>query len=250
MTRTEHIPESDLALFISGDVSMWSYLRINLHIARCESCRLRIDAYRDSRQRLKHAAAELPEGADWDRLAAEMTANIRVGLAAGECVAPRRGKLDLGRSFKPAALMNGAWPSKGWPNGWPAGWKAVAAWSAVFAGVAAVLSAAWLLNLGASDGDSLSRSMHALFQGNVRSGPLFPGVSRPSTGRAASNLYERGPVFEASADGVELKKNDIAVSTPQANTRPVAITVSAESASALYVDEDTGQVTIAGVYAQ
>ena len=57
----------------------------------------RIDVYRHSRQRLKQAAAEMPEGADWDRLAAEMTANIRVGLAAGECVAPRRGKLDLGK---------------------------------------------------------------------------------------------------------------------------------------------------------
>lgn len=238
MARTEHIPESDLALFISGDVSLWTYIRVNVHVARCEACRLRIDAYRASRQRLKAAAAELPEGADWDRLAAEMTANIRVGLAAGECVAPRRGKLDLSRSWSPSGLRS--WPVTGW--------KAVAAWSAVFAGVVTVLSAAWVLNLGTSDGDSLSRSMHALFQTN-HSGPV-----RSWSGRAASNgsgiMDWRGAVVEASAEGVELRRNDVAVSTPQSGTRPVAITVSAESASALYVDDDTGQVTIAGVYAQ
>ena len=196
----------------------------------------------------------MPEGADWDRLAAEMTANIRVGLAAGECVAPRR-KLDLSRSWKPAGLVAGSWPASGWKGagwkntGWKnlAGWKAVAAWSAVFAGVVAVLSAAWVLNLGTSDGDSLSRSMHALFQGNGRSGP---GRSASNGSANSSSMDERGPVVEASADGVELRKNGIAVSTPQAGTHPVAITVSAESASALYVDDDTGQMTIAGVFPQ
>src|SRR5580698_7665679 len=98
MPMSRHIPEADLALFITGDVGMWKYVQINLHLAGCEACRARIEAYRMSRQRLKQAAAEMPEGADWDRLAAEMTANIRVGLAAGECVAPRR-KLDLSRSW-------------------------------------------------------------------------------------------------------------------------------------------------------
>jgi hypothetical protein len=239
-----HMIESDLALFISGDVGMWTYVKINLHLAGCDTCRARIEAYRQSRLRLKQAAAEMPEGADWDRLAAEMTANIRVGLAAGECVAPRRGKLDL--RWKPSGGLRGvrsALPASGWPA---AGWKVVAAWSAVAAGVAVILSAAWVLNLPSSDGASLAHAMHSLFQGSARS---YPG--RPASNIPGSNIDDRGPVVEASADGVELRENGVAVSIPQASSRPVAITVSAPgSASARYVDEDTGQMTISSVYVQ
>src|SRR5277367_1430093 len=85
-----HLAEADLALFASGDVGLWKYGAVCLHIARCEDCRARVEVYRQGRQVLKQAAAEMPAGVNWDRLAAEMTANIRVGLAAGECVAPRR----------------------------------------------------------------------------------------------------------------------------------------------------------------
>lgn len=205
---SRHLAESDLALFITGDISMWKYVVVNVHTAGCEACRARIQTYRASRQRLKQAAAEMPAGADWDRLAAEMTANIRVGLAAGECVAPRRRKV--------ASL----------------GWKPLA----IAAGVVALLGAGWYLNMPASDGDSLARAMRSLFQGG---------------GAHVRPAQERGSVVEASADGVELRENGVAVSIPQAASRPVAITVSAQgSASARYVDDDTGQMTISTVYVQ
>ena len=44
-----HIAEPDLALFVSGDVSLWRYAAVCLHIARCETCRSRIEVYRQSR---------------------------------------------------------------------------------------------------------------------------------------------------------------------------------------------------------
>lgn len=232
MAIASHIAEADLALFISGDVSMWTYVKVNLHVAHCEACRARIEVYRLSRQRLKQAAAEMPEGADWDRLATEMTANIRVGLAAGRCVAPRRGKLD----WKPAS--NYFSPSHGRPAH---AWKAIAVWAGVTAGAVALLSAAFLLNLPASDANSLARSWHALVQGNARA----------NSARPAPGIEDRGPVVEASANGVELRENGVVVSLPQAPTRPLAITVSAPgSASARYVDDDTGQMTISSVYVQ
>jgi len=241
MPMSRHIPEADLALFITGDAGMWRYVRINLHVAGCEACRARIEAYRMSRQRLKQAAAEMPEGADWDRLAAEMTANIRVGLAAGECVAPRRGKLDLGWRGSASGWKSAGWRASGWKT---AGWKNIAAWSAIAAGVAAVLSAAWVLNLPSSDGDTLAHAMHSLFQGGAQ------GHASPP--RSISNSEDRGAVVEASADGVKLRKNGIAVSTPQAASRPVVpmvITVSAPgSASTRYVDDDTGQIIVSSVY--
>ena len=209
---SRHLAETDLALFISGDISTWRYVTITAHTTRCEECRARIDSYRAARQRLKSIAAEMPSGADWERLAAEMTANIRVGLAAGECVAPRRSKA-ISFGWKPAAIA---------------------------AGVVVVLGAAFWLNLPASDGESLARAMKTLFQGGA-----------PNHFRPALAAEQRGPVVEASADGVELRENGVAVSVPQAATRPVSITVSAPgSASARYVDADTDQMTISSVYVQ
>ena len=49
------------------------------------------------RDRLRYACPEMPEEVNWDRLAAEMKANIHVGLAAGECVGaaePQARRLD------------------------------------------------------------------------------------------------------------------------------------------------------------
>jgi hypothetical protein len=215
--RTTHVSRTDLALAVSGDLGLWHRLTVNLHVRRCEDCRARLQAYRLDRERLKEAALELPPGLNWDRLAAEMTANIRVGLAAGECVAPRRPK----------------------PAGF--GWKpALAA-----AGVAAVLSLAWWLNLPASDTASLGRAVRAIAQGH-------PSADAPSfSGGLASSFGDQGPVVEASPRGVELRENGSSLGISQGDLRPLAVSVSAQgSASARYVDVDTGQVTITSVYAQ
>lgn len=225
---SRHVAETDLALFISGDISMWKYVLVTVHTAGCEACRARMESYRANRKRLKQAAAELPIGQDWERLAAEMTANIRVGLAAGECVAPRRRRTGS-FAHRPAAM-----------------------WAGAAAGVVVLLGAAFWLNLPASDADSLGRFARTLVHGAAQSG-----------NRGASSAEDRGPVVEASADGVELRENGVAVSIPQgpfasppfgvavAPSRPVAVTVSAPgSASARYVDADTGQMTITSVYVQ
>jgi hypothetical protein len=51
----------------------------------------------------------LPAGLKWDRLAAEMSANIHLGLSAGECVAPAAPlepqTLTLGWTWRAAAAM-------------------------------------------------------------------------------------------------------------------------------------------------
>ncbi len=212
---SRHVAEADLALYITGDLSLWKNAAVTVHAAGCEACRLRLESYRQSRRRLKQAAAELPVGEDWDRLAAEMTANIRVGLAAGECVAPRRSRT--------AAFVH----------------RPVAIWAGVAAGAVVLIGTAFWLNLPVSDTESLARAARGLVHGTVQSGST----------RAAAE--DRGAVVEASADGVELRENGVAVSIPQAASRPVAVTVSAPgSASARYVDGDTGQMTITSVYVQ
>lgn len=212
---SRHVAEADLALFITGDISLWKYVVVTAHMAGCEACRQRLDSYRRSRLKLKQSAAELPVGEDWDRLAAEMTANIRVGLAAGECVAPRRSRT--------ASFV----------------YRPVAIWAGVAAGAVVLIGTAFWLNLPASDTESLARAARGLVHGASQ------------TGRITRAAEDRGSVVEASAEGVELRENGVAVSIPQAASRPVAVTVSAPgSASARYVDGDTGQMTITSVYVQ
>jgi len=170
---------------------MWKYAAVCLHIARCEACRTRSESYRQGRQSLKLAAGALPAGVNWDRLAAEMTANIRVGLAAGECVAPRRRKPAYFVGWKPAAIATG---------------------------IVVVLSAAWWLNMPASDSDALARAMKSFVTGG-----------RPTV----SYIENRGPAVQGataqvSPDGVEIKQNGVPMPIEQlASARSAGTAVSA-----------------------
>ncbi len=83
-----HPSEIDLALAAGGELGWRARWRIRRHAAVCPACRGELESLRAARERLRAAAAEIPEGVVWQRLADEMKANIRVGLAAGACVTP------------------------------------------------------------------------------------------------------------------------------------------------------------------
>ena len=51
-------------------------------------CCTEIEAFEHVGRALRSNVEELPAGLNWNRLAAEMTANIHLGLEAGECVGP------------------------------------------------------------------------------------------------------------------------------------------------------------------
>jgi len=199
-----HVPESDLALYVSGDLGLMRRLLVRLHVAGCGRCRHRADAYRADRRAIREIASELPDHLDWDRLSAEMTANIHVGLAAGECVAPRRRKSV------------------------PLGWRPAAA----MAGLTIVLGVAWWLNMPPETTRSLGRAFTSVWHGGT-----VP--------------QERGLFVQADASGIELRENGASLGVSQGTNRPLAVSVSAQgSASARYINADTGQMTITSVYAQ
>jgi hypothetical protein len=209
-----HVRETDLALYASGDVSLWQRAAIHLHVRQCERCREVVNEFRGDARILRDAAAGLPEGVDWARLSAEMTANIRVGLEAGECVAPRKLRKAI-------------------PVSIPARWRPVALASAVAAMLTVMLAGAWWLNVPAQDTQALNRAMHSIWRG-----------------RSAMS-DERVAVIEASSEGIELRKNGGSLGVTQDAARLMTVSVSTQgSASAHYVDQDTGQVTITSVYAQ
>ena len=87
-----HPDERQIALYAGGEAEWIEQFSIRRHLAQCRSCNELADRYRQDRQAVRREAQSLPAGLNWDRLAAEMTANIRVGLAAGECISGVRAK--------------------------------------------------------------------------------------------------------------------------------------------------------------
>ena len=84
MRATKHPSEATLALHAGGDLGPIARWRTERHLRQCESCQDEILAYQEVRRMVVDLSA-MPE-VPWARLSAEMQANIRLGLAAGECV--------------------------------------------------------------------------------------------------------------------------------------------------------------------
>jgi hypothetical protein len=93
-----------LALASSGDLGLLDRMKVRWHARACETCAREMEAFADVSAEARGSANEMPEGLDWDRLASEMSANIRLGVAAGECVAEPRRKDALG-FFAPVAAV-------------------------------------------------------------------------------------------------------------------------------------------------
>lgn len=81
-----HPGDLDLSLYAGGDLGFWASRRVRSHLAACSECQDRFERFASAREALRSSAL-LPPGLDWERISSEMTANIHLGLAAGECVA-------------------------------------------------------------------------------------------------------------------------------------------------------------------
>jgi hypothetical protein len=77
-----------LALFNSGDLGFWNNWTVGRHVRACETCRRQVQANERSRAFLHQAAEEMPANVHWGRMAAEMRANIKLGLAVGAIAGP------------------------------------------------------------------------------------------------------------------------------------------------------------------
>ncbi len=95
----EHPSQETLALHAGGDLGWMARWRTARHLAGCERCKGEVAAFGEFRETLAELN-QIPE-VPWNRLAMEMRANIRLGLAAGECVRSERPSHD-------SALFSGA----------------------------------------------------------------------------------------------------------------------------------------------
>ncbi len=80
----KHPDQAALALHAGGDLGPFARWKIERHLAQCGRCREEVESYGAVRE-VMPSLAEVPD-LPWNRLAAEMKANINLGLAAGQCV--------------------------------------------------------------------------------------------------------------------------------------------------------------------
>jgi hypothetical protein len=85
----KHPSESILALYATGDLNWVRRAMTTRHLAECGACQASTVEYSELRAGVRDFP-KLPANLQWQRLAAEMSANIRLGIEAGECVSPRR----------------------------------------------------------------------------------------------------------------------------------------------------------------
>jgi hypothetical protein len=78
-----HPRENDLALLAGGEAGRIRRFLLDRHVRNCADCQETIGEYRELRTVL--ADIETPD-LNWNFLAADMRANIRLGLEAGACV--------------------------------------------------------------------------------------------------------------------------------------------------------------------
>ncbi|HWR53194.1 MAG TPA: hypothetical protein VN428_18960 [Bryobacteraceae bacterium] len=81
-----HPTEAALALYAGDELGLWPRFKVGRHVRSCDRCSRSVEEFREIRDVTLAQAADLPRSVNWDAMALEMKANIRVGLAAGACV--------------------------------------------------------------------------------------------------------------------------------------------------------------------
>jgi hypothetical protein len=210
----EHPNQVQLALMAGNDLGPWDRWRVRRHVSGCASCSSEVQALRAASEQVREVTAELPENLNWNQLAEEMAANVRVGLAAGEAIA---------RFDKPSLT--------GRPH--RLGWNA----AMVVACATLVFGAAFWINLPRPQMDHLLSAL-----GRVRTGRIGKLVQHPAV--AAEDV-----MLEASSLSLDLSQNGRTMSLMHPHSDAVTVSVSMRgSVGVRYVDADTGQVTTNKVY--
>jgi hypothetical protein len=214
----KHPNQVQLALMAGNDLGPWDRWRVRRHVSGCANCSNDVQALRAASEQVREVTAELPQNLNWNQLAEEMAANVRVGLAAGEAIA---------RFDKPSLTGR---PRRLGPRHF--GWNA----AMVVACATVVFGAAFWINLPRPQRDHLLSAL-----GRVRADRIGKLVQHPA---AAEDV-----MLEASSLSLDLSQNGRTMSLMHPHSDAVTVSVSMRgSVGVRYVDADTGQVTTNKVY--
>ncbi|MBV8820484.1 MAG: hypothetical protein JO022_19145 [Acidobacteriaceae bacterium] len=209
-----HPSESQLALYSGHDLGFWEQRRIGKHVDSCQQCRQTILHFQTGTDELRDLASDMPADLNWARLSQEMTGNIRVGLAAGECIE------GFERSLRPAR------PKLLWHT------------ASVLGVATVVMVAAMWLNMPEPQREHLVSSLTSIRWSRIGS----PVRSQPAL------AVQDSVVLEASPLAIEVKSNGRALSLMHPRSDGATVSINMDSAGVRYVDAETGQVTTNKVY--
>jgi hypothetical protein len=98
-----HPSEAELALYAGSDLGWFQRKMADRHIRQCDACQAAVVGFSELRTEGGFPPVEMP-ALQWNRLSSEMAANIRLGIAAGECVNIRPARVSLVRPRLALAL--------------------------------------------------------------------------------------------------------------------------------------------------
>lgn len=101
----KHLRDEELALYAGGELGFVDRWKFGSHIRHCDQCQEEVGAYREASAYLRTALDRIPEGANWDRLAADMSANIRLGVEAGAIVGNVSRRRENRMGWRAAAVL-------------------------------------------------------------------------------------------------------------------------------------------------
>jgi len=211
-----HPSEADLALLSGGDLGYWQAWLVRRHVGHCDQCKAALHAFEKTREGVRELAAEMPKDVNWNRLAVEMTGNIRVGLAAGQAIA----RFD--RAFAP-------------PKSHRLGWHAALVLAASFV----IVAIAFSIGMPRQQSDHLISALRGIRLNRI--GTLVKGHALP--------VSSDDIVLEASHSSIQVSENGGALSLMHPHSDGLTVSINMQgSAGVRFVDADTGQVLINRVY--
>jgi len=99
-----------LALYAGGELPFWTRWIMRRHMTGCAQCQEEISLFGEVKEAVREETGVMPAGVNWERLSAEMGANVRLGLAASDAIRAYRTPIDeapaQGMSWRMVALTS------------------------------------------------------------------------------------------------------------------------------------------------
>ena len=199
-----HPRPEDLALASRGDLPLLRRWRVNWHVRRCPACEREVEQHHAvsstiKRQAEAEALTSGENAIDWQRLEREMIGNIKVGIAAAQCIGEGSGRV-FHRWRVPALVV----------------------------GLSLIFVAGWLINVPRDDRDRVMTALRTV---------------------AGHRHSAAGLILETNPHGVSVRFQGTSLTLLHPDSaRATASFTSSSSVGVRYIDDETGQVTIANVY--
>jgi hypothetical protein len=102
----KHPSIENLALYAGKELPWWTRIAVGQHVHGCPQCQQEVALFQGAKAAVGAEVEVMPPGVQWDRLAAEMAANVKLGLEASDAISAYRGSQNRENSLQPTQGMS------------------------------------------------------------------------------------------------------------------------------------------------